>query len=105
MFYHVFSTKVNPGGASIHGINKLASLKPFLVNLLLHEIKLLNIPSDTRALALHPSLPIQLNLPVAPIRLTAFISSATSWSDAKRITPEIKRNVSYYSYISYILLF
>ena len=54
-----------------------------------------NIPSDTRALALHPSLPIQLNLPVAPILLTAFISSATSWSDAKRITPEIKRNVSY----------
>ena len=66
----------------------------------MHEIELLNIPSDTRALALHPSLPIQLNLPVAPIRLTAFISSATSWSDAKRITPEIKRNRAITYYVS-----
>ena len=28
MFYHVFSTKINPGGASIHRINDLFPLKP-----------------------------------------------------------------------------
>ena len=31
MFYHVFSTKINPGGVSIHRINELALLKPSLV--------------------------------------------------------------------------
>ena len=36
------------------------------------------LPSDTKALALHPSDPIQLKCPVAFILLTAFISSATS---------------------------
>ena len=33
MFYHVFSTKINPRGASIHRINDLDSLKPPLENL------------------------------------------------------------------------
>ena len=28
MFYHVFSTKINPRGASIHTINDLFPLKP-----------------------------------------------------------------------------
>ncbi len=46
------------------------------------------LPSDTSALALHPSDPIQLKCPVAFNRLTAFINSATSWSDPKTITPE-----------------
>ena len=59
---------MDQGRASIHRLNKSNTLKQSLVNRLLHEIELLNIPSDTRALALHPSLPIQLNLPVAPIQ-------------------------------------
>ena len=36
------------------------------------------LPSETRALALQPSLPIQLNFPVAFCRLTARIKPATS---------------------------
>jgi len=47
------------------------------------------LPSDTRALALHPSDPIQLKCPVAFILFTAFISSATSWSEPKTITPTL----------------
>ena len=51
---------------------------------------LLNLPSETNALALQPSEPIQKNCPVAFSLLTAFISSATSWSDPNTITPDIK---------------
>ena len=46
------------------------------------------LPLETRALALQPSEPIQENCPVAFFLFTAFISSATSWSDPNTITPE-----------------
>ena len=51
------------------------------------------LPSETRARALQPSLPIQLNLPVTPWRLTARIRPATSWSEPKMITPESEKNI------------
>ena len=44
-------------------------------------------PSETRALALQPSLPIQVKFPVAFILFTALIRPATSWSEPKIITP------------------
>ncbi len=48
----------------------------------------LHSPLETRALALQPSDPIQENCPVAFFLFTAFISSATSWSEPNTITPD-----------------
>lgn len=52
-----------------------------------------SLPLKARPLPPHPSLPIHAKFPVALFLLTAFISSPTSWSEAKMITPA-KTNIS-----------